>query len=253
MSYFTETTGETKPTTPEATPETLPEYLAKVVEEKGEKWKDPNEVAKGYLSAQDHIKAIEAENAELRKASEKADFMEEVLTKFGKQTTPTSGEPVQTTSTGTETTERPSEVSVEQIKSLVTAAITEEETKRTTAQNLELVDSRLTELFGTEAASRVEAKRSQLGMSKERLAEIAQESPTAFFALIGEAPAKDTNALPTSSVNTSTDSFNRDQGKRTWSYYQAMRKDPKTAKLYRSAKVQNQMLEDSSQPGFYDT
>ena len=250
MSYFT--TDETKSEPAEGTPQTLPEFMAKVVEAKGEKWKDPNEVAKGYLSAQEHIARIEEENAALRKDADKAEFMEEVLAKIGTQTQPSSGETNQSQSTGTETSGRPSEVSVEQIKSLVTAAITEEEQKRTTTQNLQLVDTKLTEMFGTEAQARVEAKREQLGMSKERLAEIAQESPTAFFALIGEAPSKDTNSVATSTVNTSADSFNRDQGKRTWKYYQDMRKSPETAKLYRSAKVQNQMLEDSQQPGFYD-
>ena len=80
----------------------------------------------------------------------------------------------------------------------------------------------------------------------EKLQEIASESPSAFFKLIGEDGFKrEANAIPNSQVNTDT-GFNR-SAERDWSYYQNIRKT--NSKLYYDPKTQNAMVQDKIRLG----
>jgi hypothetical protein len=218
------------------------DYVAKIVQEKGETWKDPQALAKGYLSAQEYIQSIERKNQELLEDLTKSKTREEVLEELRKQNVQPTGRETHTqdsTSTGDGNT---SQTSVEDIKSMIVETLTERERSNTAAQNLREADAKLSEKFGTDAASVVDAKAKELGLSKERLTEIASESPTAFLNLIGEPPQAEGNRTPASTVNTQGDSFNRDSNQRDWGYYQKMRRE--NPKLYYSAKMQRQLDED---------
>ncbi len=223
------------------------DFVQAIIQEKGEQWKDPQVLAKGYAASQEHIAKLETELSALQSQAEKQDYMKEVLDQVKQAQSPSTKELVSNTS-GTPKVDDQPQVGVEQINELVKEAMTKQEADRTASQNLQAADAELVKQFGTDAQNIVESKRQELGLSKERLAQIAQESPTAFLALVGgtSTQQKSTSTTTTSTVNTSSPSFNQ-AGKRDFAYYNDLRKTQ--PKLYRSAQIQDQMVKDRTDLG----
>lgn len=217
-------------------------FIEKVVAAKGETFKDPEAIAKGYLASQEHILKLEAENAQLKESSTKNDYMKEVLDRIDAgKSKPTSEEPV-SENTGEGTADNQG-VTTDQIKDLITATLTQQEAERTASGNLAKTKELMQDAFGTEASKVLLQKQAELGMSKERLDQLASESPTAFMQLMGKAPKKEDNkTVPTSVVQISEGS-----GKRDWAYYQKLRRE--NSKLYYSAEIQNQLMKDRLELG----
>lgn len=236
MSYFS---GE--PKTPEPNAGTESDWIEKVKATKGEQWQDPNVLAKGYLASQDHINSLERQIEEMREDLGKRATAQEILEQLKQsQAKPTGGEQTANSTSGEGANTKPSEP--EDIKTLIEETLTQREAQRTAEQNLQEADRKLAERFGTEATAVVEAKAKQLGLSKERLKEIASESPTAFLSLVGEGQKTESNQLPKSNVNTATDEFSKSSDARTWKYYQDLRRT--NPKMYYSPRVQRQMEKD---------
>jgi hypothetical protein len=241
MSVFDQTTGQetgNAPAPAEATP-TTESFVAKLVQERGEQWSDPEAIAKGKIEADQHIKNLETQLAEMRKDLEKQDYakslLEQVQNKAGEATTPT---PAPSTENGGETNPNTT-AETPDIQSLVEEALKAREAKQTVDQNVAQVDAALTEKFGTDAAKVVADKASALGLSLDRLKGLAAESPSAFMALVGEAPLAPTPVSPTSSVNTQSESFNGNTAK-GFAHFQQMRRD--NPKQYYSPAVQREMI-----------
>ena len=217
------------------------DFVKQIVAEKGDQWADPQVIAKGYAASQEHIAKLELELKAAQGESQKNDYMKEILAKIeeGKKP-PSTGDMSSNNTSGAPNKSDQTGVSAEQIKELVREAITAEEAGKTARQNLLETDAKLTELFGTEVDKEVEKKRVELGMDKASLMKLAEESPTAFFALIGKPQSKETNSLQSSHLNTS--GINPNAGVRNHAYYSKLRKE--NPKQYRSATVQEQMLQD---------
>lgn len=243
MSYFSKATDHNGSTETE-TPET--DWVSEVAKTKGENWKDPKVIAKGYLDSQNFINQIKDENKQLREDLDRLEYEKEVLERLGSKAKPTGGEE-NSESASTSATENRSGASVDDIKKLVQEAITERERSATAGENLRSADQQLEQMFGTDADAQVEARRKELGLTKERLMEIAAESPSAFMTLMGKAPEKQTNRSMQGSVNTSAESFTSNSSKRNWRYYQELRKE--NPKLYRKPATQNQMARDRLELG----
>lgn len=240
MSVFdTQETNEGKPQDSQQNTD----WLGQVVEAKGEKFKDPNELAKGYVHAQRHIDEMEAELAQLREAKKKGEWTDEVLDRLG-QRQPTSRVDGQVNA-GTSDKGTPPAPSEDDLKSLIKTTLTEQERERTAEQNRQKVEEGLRTLYGTEAKSRLEEKSKELGMSVKRLQALAEESPTAFFTLIGEPGQKETNRLASTKVNTSS-GFDQ-SGRKNWAYYQKLRREQ--PKLYRSPAIQNEVISERQKQG----
>lgn len=234
MSAFT----EDQATTPENQNNQNPvddnqDYIDLVVKEKGEQWKDPAALAKGYYHAQQRIKELEG------KANNNEDFSKQLLEALQAQTAHTPApapEPTKGDSGEENTTLKP-----EDIQSLIEETITTRERSASVQRNVQEVDNQLSTIFGTEAKSAVKRKAQELGMSVERMKQIAGESPTAFMSLMGEAPRKETNSVPTSTVNVSPKT-----GERNHAYYM---QEKKTNPRFWSIETQRQMLADRQRLG----
>lgn len=240
MSIFAETEGtQSNTNTGEQT-----SWLDKVVKDKGEKFRDPEELAKSVFNSQMHIRTIEEENKALREKEAKEEYSKQLLEALRGQQ-PTGGEnrqPETNTSGGNETN---TQLQPEDIKKLVEEAVTERERNATAAQNLSKVDEEMRKAFGDQAGNKIKEIMSNTGLGAKDLELIASKSPTAFLAMVGQPPKPETNRSTESSVNTTSFSF--DSGRRNWKYYQDLRKsDPKR---YRSAAVQNQMDNDYAELG----
>lgn len=258
MSIFDEEqSGSTQPqgtqTTAETTQqETQPQdsYLQKLVETRGDNWKDPEVLAKGKLEADAYIKNLEDQLAQMREDLGKQDYASQLLQQLeGKATAPTNEKPLASNNDnngGTNTEGNTNlAVSEDDLKSLVEKTLTERENQATANQNISTVDAALQETYGTEARNVLVNKSQELGISLARMQELAAESPSAFFALIGE---KQQTFKPITQGSVRTESVNmQTSSERNWSYYQKLRKENRN--LYYSPKIQQQLMEDKMRMG----
>lgn len=224
----------------EETNQTEENYLGKLTAEKGEQWKDPEVIAKGYVNAQEYIKDLERQTEELREDLTKNEYSKTLLDELRSKATETSTSAPETKDGSANEIDTKSSSSDIDLESLINEALTKREAENSTAQNHRTVDTELVKLFGTDHEKVVLEKGSELGMSREELKSLAGRSPSAFLTLMGQPAQKETNQSTQSSVN--TENFTKQGGIRNWDYYAEMRKaDPKR---YHSPKVQREMLED---------
>ena len=232
--------------------ETPSSYVEQLVGE-GKKFKDAEALAKGKLEADKHIEEITRTLNELREEVKKQQYTKELLDTLQRKGTESgtaeTGEPTQTRNSATENTTQTSEVDIE---TLVEQAITKKEQARTVEQNVATANTAMVAQYGEKAGEVVQSKARELGISVDRLKEIAAESPTAFLQLVGakteKAPAS--QVAPPGSIR--QDSLNTNTSDRTFDYYQKMRKENKN--LYYSPKVQRMLMEDRMRLGekFYN-
>jgi len=240
-------TTQTEQNLEQTTQETPPQesYVQKLVEAKGENWKDPETLAKGKLEADGYIKTLEEQLAQMREDIKKKEYQDQVLEQLqNKAADSTAAKNVAPTDNGnTKEQNTTGNLSEEHLKSLVEKTLTQREKDATVQQNLSQVDKSLVDSFGTEAAAVVKKKAEELGMSMDRLRDIASESPNAFFTLIGEAPRVQQNPMVQGSVR--TEGVNMQvSAERNWAYYQKLRREnpneyyqPKTQQMLMADKV----------------
>jgi DNA polymerase III alpha subunit (gram-positive type) len=221
-------------------------YLQKIVEAKGDNWKDPEVLAKGKLEADGYIKNLEDQLTQMREDLKKQEYKTEVLeqlqNKATENTAVSNGVP---NNSNTETQNTSGTFSEEDLKSLVEKTLGQRELEAKVQSNLKLVDKELEGSFGTEAKAQIEKKATELGMSVDRLRDIAAESPNAFFALIGE-NKRPANPMVSGSVRTEGVAM-QPSTERNFEYYQNLRRENRN--LYYSAKTQQQMFEDKARLG----
>ena len=252
MSVFTESSPTTDTPQPElqATQETKPveSYVTKLAEAKGDNWKDPEVLAKGKIEADSHIEQLERQLSEMKEDLGKQDYAKQLLDELqNKAADPTTANTAMPNNDngGTVQENTNSNVSEADLKSLVEKTLSERDKESVIKQNLNLVDQELESSFGTEALNRVKEKSKELGISMQRLQEVASESPSAFFSLIGE-PKKDFKPMVKGSVRTESVNM-QSSSERNWKYYQNLRRENRN--LYYSSKIQQQILQDKQRLG----
>ena len=221
-------------------------FVDQLVEAKGEQWKDVEVIAKGKIEADQHIERLEAQLAEATKSADRTERLEAALAALEKKAAEPATAQSPDPNSGADPADTKQEISEEQIQSLVEKAVTSREQAATAQQNLTTVNTKLTELYGDDATKEVEKRAGELGMSMERLQELASESPTAFLALIGEEADPPATGMSESTINTSAlPQSNR--GKKNNSYYMKMLKD--APDKFNSAAIQNEMLQQRMKMG----
>jgi hypothetical protein len=243
MNVFAQTTGE------ETKAEEQTSFLDQLVKVKGENWKDTEVLAKGKLEADAYIAQLEEQAKQLREDLAKQDYAKQLIDQL--QNKATESAPVKTeapnndnSGTHTDGTTQP-KVGGDDLKSLVSETMTALEKEKVVAANVTFVSQELEKTYGTDASAFVTRKAQELGMSLARLEEIAKESPTAFFTLIGEAK-KEIPSMIKGSIKTEAANLTR-TNERDWSYYQKLRRENKS--LYYDPKTQQQLLEDRKRLG----
>lgn len=233
--------------------ETQPQesYLQKLVETRGDNWKDPEVLAKGKLEADAYIKNLEDQLATMREDLGKQDYASQLLKQLeGKASAPTNDKPLESNNTndngGTDTEDHTSlAVSEDSLKSLVEKTLTEREKQATVQENIRQVDKVLEETYGTEARNVLVNKSQELGISMERMQELASESPSAFLTLLGE---KQQTFKPLTQGSVRTESVGAtNNGERDFNYYQKLRRENRN--LYYTPKIQQQLMEDRQRLG----
>jgi len=220
----------------------------------GKKFKDIEALAKGKLEADRHIGEITKTLDELRAELAKQDYAKNLLEQMskGSETGAEQPPPVTTSSSNTENTTQ----SASDFEALVEKVITAKEKSKTASQNISVVGEEMQKQYGDKTADVLKAKSLELNMSLDRLKEIAAESPTAFFQLIGVKKMGEKTSTSTGVTTQSTirsENFNSYSQDRNFEYYQKMRKENRS--LYYSPKIQNTMLQDRERLGdrFYNS
>lgn len=122
-------------------------FLDKLVQAKGENWKDPEVLAKGKLEADGYIKNLEDQLSQMREDLKKQEYKNEVLdqlqTKAAETTAATNEVPNNNSSTKEQNTT--ATFSEEDLKSLVEKTLGQRELEAKVQGNLKLVDKELEE------------------------------------------------------------------------------------------------------------
>tara|TARA_R110000803_G_scaffold188569_3_gene251011 strand:+ start:198 stop:971 length:774 start_codon:yes stop_codon:yes gene_type:complete len=252
MDVFSESSQTTDTTQPEiqATESTQPQdsFVQKLVEAKGENWKDPEVLAKGKLEADGYIQELETQLNSMREDLSKQDYAKSLLdqlqNKAAESTTANIAMPKNNIGDTSDGNTNPN-LSEEDLKSLVERTLTERDKDSVIKQNLSLVNEEMEKSYGTDASAKIQDKAKELGLTLQRMQEIAAESPTAFFNLIGE-PKKNFKPMVQGSVRTEGVNMQA-SSERDWSYYQNLRRENRS--LYYTPKVQRQLMEDKNRLG----
>lgn len=137
----------------------------------------------------------------------------------------------------------------DEVKSLIRNELVQSKAEEKATSNFNTVQKKLQEQFGDNTSRVLQEQMNKLDLSIDDLNALARKSPTAFFNTLGLNQPQNTNdnfmAPPRSQRN---DSF-APQGpkKRTWSYYQEMKKT--NPDLYLNPKIANQMHDDMVELG----
>lgn len=229
---------------PPTNPQTQEDWLAKIVEVKGEAFKDPQVLAKSKLESDNYIKQLESQLTDLRTELSKEEAAKKLLAELQSRrqdpnanSVPKQGE--------TNPSDTKPVLSEDVIQRLVEETLSKREQTNSAQQNAKMVQDQLTQKYGTEAKAHVEKKAQELGMSFDRLSALAAESPSAFMTLIGE-PKTEFKAPVQGTINTAAGNYSN-PSERNWDYYQNLRRTNKT--LYFNPKTQQQMMQDKMRLG----
>lgn len=205
-------------------------FLDQLVGE-GKKFKDAEALARGKAESDRYVDQLRTELENQKKLNDEK-FNELLSAVKNKGTHTATGDNTQTPP-NSETNSRPSDNSdntnpndaAGDIESLVKKALKEQQDLTTKEANLNAVDQRLTEMFGDKAASVVDERSKELGLSKAQLKEMASTSPKAFMKLIAGEETKTTNFPNRVNSASMESSNNRSINEQGWSYYKKLKKE----------------------------
>jgi len=256
MSMFKETGDDSNKSHQHQTEEEkIESYVQKLVETRGEQWKDPETIAKGKLEADRYIEEWKRKNEELSRLGEQSEKIDSLIELVRQQTkgNSTDSRPDNTATGGASDPDRTGpDLTNEQIKALVAEQLKEYDSTNTRRQNLAFAEESIRKVYGDTAPAVIKNTAAEVGMSVSDLEEMAASNPRAFIKLVsGNQPSKPGMSYG-GGVRSEAVGQNKSSG-RNFAYYQKIRKDSRAK--YNSVEVQKQMLQDRLEMGdkFYET
>lgn len=212
--------------------EAIESYMDHLVGD-GKKFKSPEELAKGKYEADTFIQKLLDEKKQLETELATRARLEDLLDQLEP---PAPNTPSTTNQTAPEGT--PAAID----ETLIENILNRREQERKALDNINEAKTQLQKFFGDDYVQKLDARASQLGISRQELDALAKKSPKAFMALV--APQSKSDPLftpPTSKVNTPIPHGTPQV--RSWEWYQNLKKTNPT--VYWSAKVQSQLHKDA--------
>lgn len=243
--------------------ETLPskeEYVVKVKEKfsKAEGELDTAALLDAKAESDRFIDQLKEETKSLRNELSSRQSVEEALGKLvqgntNRSTSNNNQPPVEERLLNEMNSQKPNESSLskEDVMSMVRDALVSESSKAKKLSNLQHARSELEKNLGPNYVSHLTKKAEELGVPTEFFDKLASESPKALIALVNQSSSnKDVLSTPPSS-NGMNSSINGSGNKKTYKYYEDLRK--KDSKTYWSPSVQNEMFKtlQAMGPDFY--
>lgn len=229
-------------------PEKFKEYLPG----EGSKFKDIETLAKAKYDSDLYVKSLEAQKDELRRdyLALKTDYearakLEELLDQYKNEPPKRNDNHEQPDVKNVN--ERPFDPN--EYKKIARQEIQELRTSEREESNFNNVREKLIERFGNNFKPVLEKQIQELGLTAEDADALARKSPAAFFKTLGiDQPPQTENFQTPPRTNQRSDNFKPTGAKkRTWSYYQELKKsDPK---MYLDPKTAVQMHNDAIELG----
>lgn len=160
----------------------------------GKKFKTVDDLAKSKLEADRFIDTLKREKEELESR------MTTLQVEVEKQK--------KTTTTSTTPTTQPSSVTEESLQALIDKTLSDREVTRTRTKNLDDAKKYLMDNFGEKAEEVLTTQASGMGISKDKLLEIASDTPVLFKRLF---PVEKSKTQDTTSGTTNTESLEFNQ------------------------------------------
>lgn len=219
------------------------DYLQELVGE-GKKFKTPQDLARGKYEADNYVKTLTVKLDQMREDYLKLDTdykarakLEDMIgqLKSGQQPLSNNTPPVND--------DKKPEINPEQIMSLVDSQIKKNKVLDREQANFNVAQQKLREVFGTNYQTALNERIDELGLTVDDVNAMAKKSPTAFSKMLGLEPEQKDSFQTPPRTSQRNDTFSPKGGpKRTWSYYQEMRKNNPT--LYHNPKTNIQMEKD---------
>jgi len=224
------------------------DYLKELVGE-GKKFKTDQDLAKGKWQSDQYIKTLEMQKDELRKDYLKLreDYearakLEELIDQMQKHQQPANSD-----YTPPAKVDKPG-IDPKDIESLVSNKILELETSKKNQENFNIVKKKAQERYGSNYQEVLKQHREHLGISEEFANNLALNNPNVFIKTfeLDQRPPDNFQSPPRSNLR--SDNFNqKGNQKRTWTYYQELKK--KDPRGYLSQPTQVQMHKDYEELG----
>ena len=157
----------------------------------GKKFKDKDALAKSVFHKDDFIETLKREKEELESR------MTTLQVEIEKQKKTTGSVTPNTTQSGTSK----EVVTEESIQALIEKVVSERETTATRTRNLQSAKKHLMDNFGERAEEHLQTQASSMGITKEKLLEIASDTPSIFMRLFPVDKPKTQNST-SGNVNT---------------------------------------------------
>jgi len=215
-------------------------YLEELVGE-GKKFKDQETLARSKFESDSYIKILERRlderandyktlKADYDSRASLQELIEQAKQQFTSSETPNANE------------EKPV-IDSKQIESLVSSKILEHETSRKQTENYNQVVSKLKERYGNNYQTALKQQMDALDLTENEINDMARNRPKVLYRTLGlDQPAQREDFQSPLRSDQRSDSFAPRVQKRTWSYYQEMKKrDPK---IYNDPKTNIQMQKD---------
>jgi hypothetical protein len=192
------TTQETQQTDTQAKLFEIPTEAQELVGE-GKKYSSAEEALRSVPHAQQHIKTLEEEMAQLKEELSKRKTTQELLDEIKSGVTPV------------ENTTQEVGLNQDKIMEMVNQTLKQNEAKQTAKQNAATVANKFTQQYGAEAEEVYGRLATELNLTTSQLNDLATRSPNVVLKLAGFNSSTSNVSRPTSSVNTEALSKNKPQ------------------------------------------
>lgn len=219
------------------------DYLSELVGE-GKKFKSPEELAKGKYIADQYVETLKRrldvitnDYKQVRAESDTRAKLEDLINRLSNKNDSSSEQPPAKD-------EIKPVIDTKDIDSLISNKLEEREVSKRQSDNFNLVRSKLQERLGKNYQDVVKHQIDELGISVEDMNDMARNRPKVLLKALGvdEVPQSDPFQAPPRSSRIS-DNFKPNNQKRTWAYYQNLKKN--NPDIYMDRKTAIQMHDDA--------
>src|SRR5882672_6735727 len=224
-------------------------YLADYVGE-GKKFKTPEDLAKSKFHADTYIPILEkrldqerTERLELKKEFETRAKLEELITQLTK-TQATTTQPI-TQESKVEPQVLPPVLDANKLDELMSTKINQWDHEKRQVANVSEVRGKLKERFGSNFQDALKAKADELGVSPTFLNNLAKDHPQVLYKTLGL--DQKVQAVNLNVPHTTQRFAPQGEQKRTWDYYQKMKKEQ--PEVYNNPRTALQMQRDAIELG----
>lgn len=159
------------------------DYFTELVGE-GKRYATPQEIARGKVEADRHIKTLEKELGDLRQDLAARLTLEQYSDKIAEMINKSSGANQNTENNGGEEKQTQSKtLSEDDLEKFFNTKIASREQARTRQANVSYVQSELKKALGDDYSTRITEAANSLGLDKDSLNKMAEEQPKAFLKL----------------------------------------------------------------------